>query len=84
MAAPMGEGERENIVVCVCPVLYPLQGGRKVWSDLSSPRYEDFCRAKERSVSSKTGKRDVGDAWEDAGMYFADQFEFHSATESRL
>ena len=84
MAAPMGQGERENIVVCVWPALQPLQGGRKDWSDLSYPRSENFCGAKERSVSSKMGKRAVGDAWEDAGMYFADQVEDHSANEIRL
>ena len=84
MVAPMGQGEIENIFVCFWTSLQPLQGGRQVWSDLSSPRSENVCRAKERSVSSKMGKRAVGDAWEDAGMYFADQVEGRSANGSRL
>ena len=81
MAAPMGQGEIENIVVCVWPALRPLQGGLQVWYNLSS---ENVCRAKEGSVSSKMGKRAVSDAWEDAGMYFADQVEVHSVNGSRL
>ena len=80
----MGQGEIENIVVCVWPAFQPLQGGRQVWSDLSSPRSENVCRAKERSASNKMYKRAVSDAWEDAGMYFSNQVEGHSANGIRL
>ena len=57
----MGQGKKENIVVYVWPAIHPLQGVRQVWSDLSSPRSENFCRTKERSVSSKMGKSAVGE-----------------------